>query len=293
MQILESPSEMQSYALGARADGRSIALVPTMGSLHAAHLSLLRLARERADIVVVSVFVNPTQFGPGEDFDNYPSAFGDDAEACRRAGADILFHPSADTMYASDHSVVVEETSLSRNLCGLSRPEHFPGVTTVVAKLFNIVQPHVAVFGAKDAQQARVIQRMTRDLNFPIEIIVASTVREEDGLAMSSRNALLTPPQRAEARRIRQALLSAKALIDGGERDPEPIRRHILGHLNESPHLEIDYVGIVDWERLRPVERINALTLIAVAVRIGNTRLIDNIMPARDAFPGSSRQSSP
>ncbi|MDA0322675.1 MAG: pantoate--beta-alanine ligase [Verrucomicrobia bacterium] len=292
MQIVESPSEMQSYALGFRSGGRSIALVPTMGFLHAAHLSLLRLARERADIVVVSVFVNPTQFGPGEDFDNYPRAFERDAEVCRKAGADILFHPSADTMYANDHSVVVEETSLSRTLCGLSRPEHFAGVTTVVAKLFNIVQPHVAVFGAKDAQQARVIQRMTRDLNFPIEIIVAPTVREEDGLAMSSRNALLTPPQRAEASRIRQALLSAKALIDQGERDPEIIRRHVLGHLNESPELEIDYVDIVDGERLRPVERIDALTLIAVAVRIGDTRLIDNIMPACDAFPDSSRQSS-
>jgi pantoate--beta-alanine ligase len=292
MQIITSPIEMQACALSYRARDQSIALVPTMGFLHEAHFSLIRIAREHGDVVVVSIFVNAPQFGPGEDFEDYPRDFERDAKACRNEGVDVIFQPTEESIYADDHSVHVEEESLSRDLCGRSRPGHFRGVTTVVAKLFNIVQPNVAVFGAKDAQQTRVIQRMVRDLNFPVEIVVGPTVRENDGLAMSSRNALLTDPERKAAVRIREALVSARTLVEQGETDAGCIREHIETHLAKSRELEIDYVEIVDWDRFRSVRVIDEQTLIAVAVRVGKTRLIDNIMPACDAFPGSSPQSS-
>lgn len=286
MDVVRSPSDMLARTKRWRAEGETVALVPTMGFLHEAHLSLVRIARARADVVVVSIFVNPTQFGAGEDFEDYPRDLERDLEACRSDSVDVVFHPDADAMYASDHSVVVRETALSRDLCGRSRPGHFEGVTTVVAKLFNIVQPTLAVFGAKDAQQARVIQQMVSDLNFPVEIVVGPILREPDGLAMSSRNTLLTDAERADAVRIREALLLTRELAAAGETRADVLRDRVMAHINAASTLETDYVEIVDWDRFRPVTAVDERTLIAVAVRVGKTRLIDNIMPASDAFPG-------
>jgi len=254
-----------------------------MGYLHEGHLSLVRMARSQCDLLVVSIFVNPTQFGPGEDFDQYPRDMDRDCSLCRQEGVDLLFCPPPGLMYAADHSMHVAEGALSAGLCGTSRPTHFKGVTTIVAKLFNIVQPDVAVFGQKDAQQARVIKRMVRDLNFPVEIVVAPTMREEDGLAMSSRNAYLSPDERRRAPHIYGALRSAEGLCRQGEARVDALAAHVRQLLEEKVGGTIDYVAFVDDETLVPVERIDRKTLVAVAVRIGNTRLIDNIVLCPDA----------
>jgi len=275
--ITTSPA-MRTFVGDARRAGKRIGFVPTMGFLHEGHLSLIRKARERTELVVVSIFVNPTQFGPQEDFDKYPRDREMDDGLCRAERVAALFVPVADEMYAVDRSVWVDETGLSRGLCGASRPGHFRGVATVVAKLFNIVQPDVAVFGMKDAQQLRVIQRMTRDLDFPVEIVACPTVREPDGLAMSSRNKYLSDIERAEAMAINRGLSAAERLYDAGERSAVVLGGAVERSLAEEPGLEQEYVEVVDFGSLQPVTEAVGPTLIAVAARVGGTRLIDNVL---------------
>jgi pantoate--beta-alanine ligase len=278
MKVVTSPAEMQAEALQLRRAGKTIAFVPTMGYLHEGHLSLVRLARARGDVLVVSIFVNPTQFAPTEDFGTYPRDLDRDLALCREEGADIAFCPSDNDMYASDHSVYVLEETLSKGLCGRSRPGFFRGVATVVGKLFNIVQPDVAVFGQKDAQQARVIQRLVRDMSFPVEILVGPIVRDKDGLAMSSRNMYLTPAQRTHALCLPRCLELARRMYDEGVRDVSLIREKAMALLSETKGVEIDYVELVDWETLAPQETITGTSLVAGAIRIGETRLIDNVL---------------
>lgn len=279
MQIIESIPEMSAAAAAWRRAGQTIGLVPTMGFLHAGHLSLARQARAAAGKVVLSIFVNPTQFGPGEDFQQYPRDFTRDRSLCESAGVDVLFHPNpAGAMYAADHSVQITENVLSRGLCGASRPGHFAGVLTIVAKLFHITQPDVAVFGQKDAQQARIIQRMARDLNFPVRLVIAPLIREPDGLAMSSRNIYLSSGERRDALCLMRALQLARRLYREGARDAEAIRRRMIEQIQQTPSARIDYAAVVDDATLAPAAAIQAPILIALAVRIGKTRLIDNLM---------------
>jgi pantoate--beta-alanine ligase len=276
MRVMTSVKAMQQHALGEKRAGRKIGLVPTMGYLHEGHLSLVALARAHAEVVIVSIFVNPIQFLPGEDLASYPRDFERDRELCTRAGVDLIFCPNPEEMYAADHSVFVEETSLSNVLCGASRSGHFRGVTSVVAKLFNITLPDVAVFGQKDAQQCRVIQRMVRDLNIPVEIIVGPIIREPDGLAMSSRNKYLSPANRKRALCLRRALATAERLVQAGERSIIPVKLAVMAVISEVPEALIDYVVFMDNETLEPVSEIQRPVLAALAVRIGGTRLIDN-----------------
>jgi pantoate--beta-alanine ligase len=278
MQIIRQVEQMQQTALDLRASGKRIGFVPTMGFLHEGHLSLMRLAREQADILVASIFVNPTQFGPNEDFESYPRDIERDEQLCRETGVDIIFYPSADEMYLPDATVVVDEDHLSRVLCGASRPSHFQGVLTVVCKLFNIVQPHAAVFGQKDAQQLRLIQQMVRDLNIPVEIVPGPIVRESDGLAMSSRNTYLDEEQRKNALCLRRALDEAEALHKQGETKAEVILHAMHMIVDETPGAEIDYIELRDWQTLAPALEIQQPTLAALAVRFGKTRLIDNTL---------------
>ena len=267
---------MQQEALLLRGNGRTIGLVPTMGYLHEGHLSLIRLARERANAVVVSIFVNPTQFAPNEDLTRYPRDFVRDEALCQSQGADMVFYPTATDMYLPDHSVYVVEESLTSGLCGASRPTHFRGVATVVAKLFNLALPQVAVFGEKDAQQLRVIKRMVRDLNFPVSIVPGPIVREPDGLAMSSRNVFLSTEERAQALCLRRALDRAEELFRQGERKTAELLRNMQEVMAQCPAARIDYIECVDDESLKPVTEIGKPCLIAMAVFVGKTRLIDN-----------------
>lgn len=280
MQIIESPAELQLAALALRSAGETIALVPTMGNLHEGHLSLVRTARTLATRVIVSDFVNPTQFGPNEDYAAYPRTFEADCALLEREGADIVFHPAPEAMYPEGTSVSLIETSLSKYLCGASRPGHFNGVCTVVAKLFLLAQPHVAVFGKKDAQQLRVLRRMVRDLNFPIEIVGSPIVREPDGLAMSSRNQYLAPAQRREAPALHHALEACEAAFASGERSVAVLRKRILDVLSaEAPSGVPDYITLADDETLVPLKDAASVVrpvLAALAVRFGSTRLIDN-----------------
>jgi pantoate--beta-alanine ligase len=255
-------------------------LVPTMGALHQGHHELIRMAREAAGQegeVAVSIFVNPLQFAPGGDYEKYPRPEREDEEVCRSAGVDILFRPSSDEMYAADSSVAIEENSLSATLCGKSRPGHFRGVCTVVAKLFHILAPHAAVFGEKDFQQLAIIRRMVRDLNFHVEIIGAPTVRESDGLACSSRNQYLSAPERQQAPVLRAALLEGAQLAAGGEGSAQAIIAAARKVIVTSPLARIDYLELVNAETLQPLESVQPNSLIALAVFFGQTRLIDNI----------------
>ena len=276
MDIIRDPVEMQQRAGAWRREGLRIGFVPTMGYLHAGHLSLVARARAEADVVVVSLFVNPTQFGPNEDFGRYPRDFARDEAACRDTGADVLFAPEAAQMYAPDASIRVVEDRLSAGLCGASRPTHFSGVATVVSKLFNLVLPDVAVFGAKDAQQVRVIRRLVRDLNFPVRIVEAPTVREPDGLAMSSRNVFLSPEERGQALCLRRALDLAERLYAQGERDADRIVREMKKLIAHAPAARVDYVQVSDNETLEPVIWIERPVLVALAVHFSRARLIDN-----------------
>jgi pantoate--beta-alanine ligase len=260
----------------ARAGGARVGLVPTMGALHEGHLSLIRAARAENDVVVVSIFVNPTQFGPNEDYAKYPRDPQRDLLLVEQAGGDLVFDPSADEMYAVDRSTWVDVQGLTQGLCGRSRPGHFRGVCTVVAKLLAICQPDKAYFGEKDAQQLAVIQRMVRDLNTRVEIVPCPTVREADGLAMSSRNVRLTPEARVQAPALNRALQAAKAAVEGGERSAAILDRIIRGVLTLAPLGEIDYVEIVRADDLTPVVMLEGTCLMAVAVRFGDVRLIDN-----------------
>lgn len=278
MQIFESPADFQAYALSLRAAGRRIALVPTMGNLHEGHLSLVRMAREHADAVLVSDFVNPIQFGPNEDFAAYPRTFEDDCAKCEAEEVAAIFHPAPDAMYLPDASVSLVEKSLSRFLCGASRPGHFNGVCTVVCKLFNLAVPHVAVFGQKDAQQLAIIRRMVRDLSIPVEILSAPISREPDGLARSSRNQYLTPEQRAQAPALHAALVHAALLYAQGERSAPVLVESVRSTLSTlAPLSNPEYVTVSDADTLEPLDGpISAPALLALAVRFGTTRLIDN-----------------
>jgi pantoate--beta-alanine ligase len=256
-------------------------LVPTMGALHKAHLELIRVARERAGRdgeVAVSIFVNPLQFEPGSDYERYPRPEKPDEEFCRNADVDLLFRPGAAEMYAADRSVFVEETSLANTLEGKSRPGHFRGVCTVVAKLFNILAPGAAVFGEKDFQQLAIIRRMVRDLNFKIEIVGVPTVREDDGLACSSRNQYLNADERKQATVLRRALLAAADQAKTGEESAKRIVDLARTAIGEAPLARIDYIDLVDAESLQPIEVVRPKSLLALAVFFGQTRLIDNIL---------------
>jgi len=256
--------------------GSKIGFVPTMGALHDGHLSLIRRVKEVSDIVVVSVFVNPTQFGPGEDYESYPRDLARDADLCIAEGVDYLFAPQAGELYPPGHTTFVDVGELAKPLEGASRPGHFRGVATVVLKLLEILRPTVAAFGQKDAQQAIVLQRMVRDLMLDVELIVVPTVRDEDGLALSSRNLRLTPEQRRAATAIPRALEGARHVAAEGQRRPEEVIAAAREVLEAESLLAVDYVELVDTERLRPVEEVRGEMLLAVAVRVGETRLIDN-----------------
>ncbi|MBP5389152.1 MAG: pantoate--beta-alanine ligase [Bacteroidales bacterium] len=279
MQVFESPAEFQAYALSLRANGRRIGLVPTMGNLHEGHLSLVRIAREHADDVLVSDFVNPIQFGPNEDFAAYPRTFEDDCAKCEAEGVAAIFHPSPAAMYLPDASVSLVEKSLSRFLCGASRPGHFNGVCTVVCKLFQLAVPHVAVFGQKDAQQLAIIRRMVRDLSIPVEIFAGPISREPDGLARSSRNQYLTPEQRAQAPALHAALVHAALLYSQGEKSAPALVASVRSELATlAPLANPEYVTVSDADSLEPLDGpIAAPALLALAVRFGTTRLIDNV----------------
>lgn len=268
----------------ARAAGKSIGFVPTMGALHEGHAALIRRARAETGFVAVSVFVNPTQFGPNEDFTRYPRTLPDDRIICEREGADLVFAPEAAEMYPAVGRTAVEVAELGDHLCGASRPGHFRGVATVVLKLLNIVQPDRAYFGQKDAQQARIIQQMVRDLDVPTEIIVVPTVREQDGLAMSSRNRYLVPAERQGATVLIQALREIRQRAAAGERDARLLRKTLVERIAATPGAALDYAEIVDADSLRPIDRLSGPALAALAVRFGSTRLIDNIdLPPADS----------
>ena len=277
MKIVRSVREMQAESDKIRRAGHVIGFVPTMGFLHEGHLNLLRIAREKADRTILSIFVNPTRFGPNEDLNHYPRDIERDETLAEEAGCDILFYPPVEEMYPAPFRTAVTVAEITQVLCGISRPTHFRGVTTIVAKLFNIVKPHFAVFGQKDAQQLIVIKQMVRDLNFDIDIITGPIVREADGLAMSSRNVYLSPEERKEAVMLYKSLMAAKTLIDSGERNADAIRAELERRLRQAKTAKIDYAEIVDTQNLKPLETIQGEILIALAVFFGRTRLIDNI----------------
>ncbi|MDK3157141.1 pantoate--beta-alanine ligase [Kamptonema cortianum] len=276
MEIIRLPQKMQRKALAIRRAGKRIAFVPTMGALHEGHLSLIDLARKKADVVIVSIYVNPTQFGPKEDFSRYPRPFKRDAALCKLRGADILFAP--ENLYEPGSSTWINEETLSLGLCGGSRPGHFRGVCTVVGKLFHLVQPDTAIFGQKDAQQAAVIERMARDLNFPVKIIRAPITREPDGLAMSSRNAYLSPEERARAVVLSQALSRAKQFAREGQPPGQIVKALKKMVAQFAPEARIDYIELRHAQTLEPITQIAppGKTLVALAVFFGKTRLIDN-----------------
>ncbi len=278
MKIITSVKRMKTLAQGLRQKGKTIGFVPTMGAIHEGHLSLIQAARKKADTVVVSSFVNPTQFGPAEDFHQYPRDPRGDQEKCREAGVDILFMPPVSQMYAKDHTTFVTTERLTEVLCGPFRPGHFRGVTTVVSQLFNIVRPHLAFFGQKDYQQAVVIQEMVKDLHFDTKIAIVPTVRERDGLAMSSRNAYLSPQERQAARVLYKSLLIGKKMISEGERDPSEIKFRMEELIKKEGIARVEYISICHPKTLQEVQKVEGKTLIVLAVWIGKTRLIDNIL---------------
>lgn len=277
MEVTREIAATRAAVAAARAAGRSIGLVPTMGYLHAGHLSLVAAARRDGHFVVVSLFVNPTQFGPHEDYDRYPRDTAGDLAKCEQAGVELVFMPEVAAMYPPDAATTVHVARLTDTLCGPCRPGHFDGVATVVAKLFNIVQPDVAYFGQKDAQQLAVIRRMVRDLDFPLRIVGCPTVREPDGLALSSRNAMLSPDERQRAAALYRALIDARRRILAGEHDPAAVVAGMRRIVEAANPAKIDYISVVDPETMQPVERVAGPVLIALAVRIGSTRLIDNL----------------
>lgn len=276
MRIIEKIAEMRQWSEAERRAGRRIAFVPTMGFLHSGHLCLVRDARARGERLVVSIFVNPRQFGPGEDFAGYPRDFIRDRELLENESVDVLFHPSVEEMYPRGAQTHVEVERLSLPLCGALRPGHFRGVATVVTKLFNIVLPHLAVFGEKDYQQLQVIRRLARDLSLGLEIIGHPIVREADGLAMSSRNAYLTGAERAAAVCLSRALCKAERLFKRGETSAQGIVQIALGVLQKEPLAAIEYIKLCDAETLDEIEQIAGPAVLALAVRIGKARLIDN-----------------
>lgn len=278
MKIIEDIHEMKETARSLRTGGKRISFVPTMGYLHDGHRSLLKKGRETGDISVASIFVNPAQFGAGEDLERYPRDFERDKKMCEGELVDILFVPKAGDMYPAGYQTYVDVEYLTKNLCGASRPGHFRGVATVVAKLFNIVQPAVAIFGEKDFQQLAVIKRLVRDLNMDIEVVGMPIIREADGLAMSSRNSYLNEEERRAALNIYRALKSVKEVFDEGERSAGLLLTEARRVVEISPLIESDYVKLVNTETMEDVERVEGEAVLAMAVRVGKTRLIDNII---------------
>lgn len=276
----------------ARQEGRRVGFVPTMGALHAGHLSLVEVAKRSSDFAVVSIFVNPTQFGPNEDFNRYPRDEARDTQLCADACVDVIFIPPVEAMYPPGALTRVCVTKLTDTLCGPHRPGHFDGVALIVAKLFNIVQPDVAFFGEKDAQQLAVIRRMTRDLDLPVEIVGCPTMREPDGLAMSSRNAYLSREQRQQALSLSAALFDARRRFEAGERDVKALERSMREMVERAGPATIDYISVVDAETLQPIENIERSVLAALAVRIGGTRLIDNVTLAPTSAKGAQHGGS-
>jgi pantoate--beta-alanine ligase len=278
MELFATKAAVRTWSRQARAGGRRVGLVPTMGYLHDGHRALIREARRTCDLVVVSIFVNPTQFGPNEDLSRYPRDLDRDLAICRAEGVDAVFHPPVAEIYPHQPLTEVSVGVLADGLCGASRPGHFTGVATVVTKLLNIVQPDRAFFGRKDGQQLAIIQRMVADLDSESEIVPVDTVREPDGLALSSRNVYLNPQERQAALVLSQSLRLARAMVEAGERDARLIRQRMLDLIAAEPLARVDYVEVVDRERLQPLDRLEAPAMAAVAVFIGATRLIDNTL---------------
>lgn len=278
MKVAKTIESVGELVKTARSEGEKIGLVPTMGVLHIGHISLIESAVKKCDFVVVSIFVNPAQFGPGEDFEKYPRPLEADLEVCKKAGVDVVFAPTQNQMYGSENLTWVNVEKLTEPLCGKSRPEHFRGVTTVCAKLFNIVEPDFAFFGQKDAQQAIVIKRMVADLNMPLEIVVCPTVRQPDGLAVSSRNQYLNEQQKKDATLIYKSLRKCREMVDAGITDTRKIITEMRKILNQASSIKIEYVSIIDAKTLQAIDHISRRVLAAVAVKIGQARLIDNIL---------------
>jgi len=278
MKIIKKPSTLQKNIEKLRLEGKIIGAVPTMGYLHEGHLSLLRIARKKCDVLVLTIFVNPTQFGKGEDLDRYPRDFKRDLSLARKEKVDFVFYPSVNDMYPKNYQTYVINKVISKKLEGEFRPTHFEGVTTVVAKLFNIVKPHIAVFGQKDYQQAQIIKSMVKDLNFDVKIILAPIIRESDGLAMSSRNVYLSLGERNEALALNKSLLLAEDLIKKGERNCKLIIQKMKNFISKNKSIKIDYIKVADLSLSQYLKELknNTTCVILLAARVGNTRLIDN-----------------
>lgn len=278
MQVIQSLQEMQNLAIEMRGKGKLLGLVPTMGALHEGHLSLIDICKEKADVTIVSIFLNPTQFGPNEDLNTYPQPLEEDLQACEARGADIVFAPNRDEIYPSDYSTYVNEERYAHGMCGASRPGHFRGVTTVVAILFNVCRPDVAVFGQKDGQQSVIIRKMVRDLHFPVEIVVGPTIREADGLAMSSRNQYLDSVQRREAVRLYAALKEGRKLVEKGFLNANRITAEVAHYLAQSHMIRVIYIEVVNSETMQPEQDVvPGKSLLAAAVWLDQIRLIDNL----------------
>lgn len=278
MRILRTIAEMQAASRETRSTGRTLGLVPTMGAIHAGHLSLVKTAREECDVVAASIFVNPLQFGPNEDFARYPRTFEEDVKLLEQGNVDLLFAPAKEEMYPAGAVTRVEVNGISDRLDGIARPGHFLGVATIVAKLFNIVGPDAAYFGQKDAAQVAVLRAMVRDLNFPLRMAVCPTVREADGLAMSSRNRYLSSAEREQARALIRALCKARTLADSGETSAAALQSAMQASLAHEPGVDLEYAEVVNPETLEPLLDVQHGALLAVAARVGSTRLIDNLL---------------
>jgi pantoate--beta-alanine ligase len=283
MQVIERAEEMQRRSEELRLSGKTLAFVPTMGFFHEGHLELMRVARKHADVVLISIFVNPTQFGPSEDFEAYPRDMEGDLAKARDVGVDVAFTPSVEDMYPEGSETTVAVGKLTKHLCGLSRPGHFDGVTTVVAKLFNITKPHIAVFGQKDYQQLTVIARMVKDLNMDIQIVGVPTYREPDGLAMSSRNSYLSAEERKSALSLKKSMDLASGMFEQGERDAGRVKAGIEKLILSHPYTKIDYISLCHPVTLEDVDVLGDEALLALAVRVGRTRLIDNCLLDKSA----------
>ncbi|WP_144476852.1 pantoate--beta-alanine ligase [Cytobacillus oceanisediminis] len=278
MKIISTITEMQQQMQKLKSEGNSIGYVPTMGFLHEGHMSLMKMARKENEVVVLSIFVNPLQFGPNEDLDAYPRDFERDHRIAESEGVDYIFYPSAEEMYPNNPSVKVTVVDRTNVLCGKSRPGHFDGVATVLIKLFNIVQPTRAYFGLKDAQQVAVVEGLVQDFNFPIELIPVDTVREEDGLAKSSRNVYLNEQEREQAPELNRSLLLAKAAVESGERNPAKLSEMMKNHINENTTGIVDYIEIYSYPELQSLKELTGRIIIAMAVKFSKARLIDNII---------------
>ncbi|MDX1630377.1 MAG: pantoate--beta-alanine ligase [Thermoanaerobaculia bacterium] len=291
MDTVRTATELRATVGAWRREGRRVAFVPTMGALHEGHLSLVRIARERGDRTVVSIFVNPTQFGPGEDLERYPRREEEDRALLRREGCDLLFLPEPETVYPAGHATFVDPRGAAEGLEGALRPGHFRGVVTVVTQLFHLVRPDLAVFGEKDAQQLAVIRQLVRDLHFPVEVIAGPTIRADDGLALSSRNAYLSRDERRSATVLYRALRSARKFFRNGERRSEALRARMRDEVATEPTVELEYAEVVDADTFQPVERVEDRVVLPVAARVGPGRLIDNL--SLDPGPsGSVREKS-